>query len=150
MWASRPAITRLQFENKFEKTASCWIWNGATNPRGYGWFKHVNSHRCAWTIYRGAIPDGKSVLHRCDNPSCVNPEHLFLGDQEVNMQDMDQKGRRITPDRKGQRNGRSKLNESDVFAIRLSSATPRFLAAFFGVSRNQISAIKTRRAWKHV
>lgn len=150
MWRLNPSKTRQQFEDKFRKTETCWLWVGALNPRGYGWFKQLNSHRCAWMIYREEIPKGMFVLHKCDNTSCVNPDHLFLGTQNDNMKDMDEKGRRITPDRRGKMNGRCKLSESDVFAIRLSSASPMFLAKWFDISDSQVRAIQSGRGWKHL
>jgi hypothetical protein len=75
----------------------CWVWSGATNRKGYGVYifrgKYVGAHRVAWTLFRGPIPDGLFVLHRCDNPPCLNPDHLFLGTHNDNMIDMVLKGR---------------------------------------------------------
>jgi hypothetical protein len=91
----------------------CWIWTGAVNRDGYGTLtyqrKHVSAHRLAWTLMFGPIPDGLFVLHSCpagDNPSCVNPAHLFLGTQADNVADMASKGR-FPPERRarGDRNG---------------------------------------------
>ena len=87
-----------RFWSKVEKTNTCWLWTGATSA-GYGQFKHAEMnatasvHRLAYLSLRGQIPAGQRVLHRCDVPNCVNPEHLFLGTQRDNMRDCSAKGR---------------------------------------------------------
>lgn len=83
------------FEN-VEIKEGCWGWRAATNRKGYGRFysKHTQSaHRFSWIIHKGKIPDGLFVLHKCDNPPCTNPEHLFLGTNLDNIRDMIAKGR---------------------------------------------------------
>lgn len=92
-----------RFFAKVNKTPACWIWTGSTSgSKGYGKFsvtsrlygrKMVRAHRFSWVLHHGVIPRGEHVLHRCDNPLCVNPDHLFLGTQRTNLQDMIQKGR---------------------------------------------------------
>lgn len=86
-----------RFEEKIEKIDSCWIWVGAFFKSGYGRFsfgkKKVRAHRFSYELYIGKIPKGIYVLHRCDNPCCVNPLHLFLGTHLDNMMDMESKGR---------------------------------------------------------
>jgi hypothetical protein len=80
------------FAGKYTKgPAGCWIWKGVTT--GYGTFRGQAAHRVAWQIEHGLIPDGMMVLHRCDNPPCVNPKHLFLGTARDNAQDARSKGR---------------------------------------------------------
>ena len=80
-----------------DKSSGCWVWLLSTIPQGYGHFKVAGktrrAHRVVWEEFKGPIPERLKVLHTCDNPSCVNPEHLFLGTQADNMQDMKQKGR---------------------------------------------------------
>jgi hypothetical protein len=92
---ARSLATR--FEKKIRKSDSCWIWIAATSKFGYGRFlfngKNTAAHRVAWTIYRGEIPKGMFVLHKCDVRNCVNPDHLFLGTQDDNMKDCAKKGR---------------------------------------------------------
>ena len=87
---------RDRFFAKVEKTESCWIWTGS-QLRGYGQFwlggkLHI-AHRVSWVLHVGPIPFGLHALHKCDNPSCVNPEHLFLGTAKTNVHDMMDKGR---------------------------------------------------------
>lgn len=88
-----------RFEEKYEgePTSGCWIWLAATNKKGYGLIqierRFTRAHRVSWRIFRGAIPTGLAVLHRCDVRSCVNPSHLFLGTTADNNRDMVQKGR---------------------------------------------------------
>jgi hypothetical protein len=77
--------------------SGCWIWMGSTWSGGYGYVrnegKYISAHRYMYELYKGKIPDGLNCLHTCDNPSCVNPNHLFLGTQTDNMRDMIKKGR---------------------------------------------------------
>lgn len=89
-----------RFLAKVSKTPACWLWTGSRNGNGYGEIyegpvtdKNIQAHRAAYLIYRGAIPGGMNVLHKCDNPICVNPDHLWLGTHTQNTVDMVQKGR---------------------------------------------------------
>lgn len=89
---------KIRFENKIKRTNNgCWVWTGATAGRGYGKLfvdgKDIRAHRVSWLLHRGELPDASFVLHRCDNPPCVNPDHLFLGDQYDNMRDCASKRR---------------------------------------------------------
>lgn len=91
----------IPFEDRFwlqvSKTESCWIWTSAKFWNGYGGIrkngKRIQAHRASWILFNGEIPDGSLVLHRCDNPACVNPDHLYLGDQKQNAKDRDSRGR---------------------------------------------------------
>jgi hypothetical protein len=87
-----------RFWSKVQKTDTCWLWTSTRNPFGYGrvyWRGRMNvrAHRLAWELTYGAIPEGRWVLHSCDTPSCVRPDHLFLGDARTNVADMHAKGR---------------------------------------------------------
>jgi len=91
--------TDLDFWSRVNKTASCWLWTGAT-VKGYGYLKvppsprrTMYAHRVVWCLRYGQPPNGMCILHRCDNPLCVNPDHLFLGTHADNMRDASAKGR---------------------------------------------------------
>ena len=102
MPASRPLVDR--FHEKYERVpfGACWIWVGALDTDGYGMIAvgrgPKSAHRISWILKNGEIPDGKHVLHTCDNPACVNPDHLFLGTHSDNMKDGVKKGRIKPPD----------------------------------------------------
>lgn len=88
-----------RFWERVQKTDDCWLWTGSTDKDGYGWFwvdgKTATAHRFSYALHNdGAIPDGLYVCHSCDNPPCVNPDHLWLGTNQDNMDDCARKGRR--------------------------------------------------------
>jgi hypothetical protein len=87
-----PLIER--FWSKVDKTENCWEWTGALTPNGYGRLAHEGAHRVAYRLTYGDFDQGLFVCHRCDNPKCVRPDHLFLGTQFDNMRDCSTKGRR--------------------------------------------------------
>ncbi|MBA3583021.1 MAG: HNH endonuclease [Gemmatimonadetes bacterium] len=129
----------------------CWEWMGLRNARGYGRIKvgrssELVTHRVAWELTNGPIPDGLFVLHHCDNPPCVRPDHLFIGTTAENMADRDAKGRQA----RGQRQGRARLVESDVRYIRSSTESQRELGRRFAVDRTTIKAVVERSSWRHV
>lgn len=133
-----------------EPMSGCWLWEKAHDPGGYGQIYVapvvMSTHRVAWMIHRGPIPDCMRVLHQCDNPACCNPAHLFLGTQADNMADKNAKGRGA----KGERQGNSKLTAIDVQVIRASKLNKRLLASIYGVHPMSISRIRSGRQWKHV
>lgn len=146
-----------RFWSKVERSDECWEWKGARFPAGYGIFStsHGRSgvsqraHRAAWQLSYGPIPPGLVVCHRCDNPPCVRPDHLFLGTNATNQRDMTKKGR----GRNGTRNGRALLTETAIPEIRRRRAlgeSTRAIAADFGVSPGAIWFITTGKHWKHV
>lgn len=94
----------MQFVMKAE--SGCWLWLSTKKKNGYGTFsyesKKQHAHRVSYLFFNADIPEGMQVHHRCDNPGCVNPEHLWIGNQKQNIQDMIQKGRHFTPFRKEQ------------------------------------------------
>ncbi len=146
-----------RFESKYipEPNSGCWIWTAYVNCDGYGRIAREGSrmgmelaHRVSWGLHRGSIPNGLQVLHRCDNPPCVNPDHLFLGDVSANMKDAVKKGRKIMP--RGEKNYNATLTESQALEIKYSKVTNRKLAEKYGVTYGMIGHIKNGRAWKHL
>ena len=106
------------------------------------------AHRVSYFIFNGLIPDGACVLHRCDNPACVNPKHLFLGTQQDNMADKKEKGR----NRVGERHQNSRLSLADVIKIRVSAHrgySQKEIATLFGISQSQVSHIVTGKQWRN-
>jgi hypothetical protein len=143
-----------RFLNKVNKSDACWDWSGAKIGNGYGYFrlgkKMVLAHRFSYFLFCGNITSGMMVLHKCDNPSCVRPSHLYLGTQVDNMLDMKIKQRGHKPI--GESNGRSKLKHDDVVEIRrlyqTGKITQRILGIMFRVSPQQISEIVLKKSWR--
>jgi hypothetical protein len=129
-----------------DEATGCWNWRRSVNKRfGYGQMwdgkRYMRAHRFSWERSRGPIPDALSVLHRCDNRRCVNPDHLFLGTHAVNTQDMMSKGRG--------KNGTTKIRAEDVAKIRemYVDAPQALIATTFGISQTQVSRIVNRKRW---
>lgn len=144
-----------RFNAKCQKTDGCWIWVGARKPSGYGNFylngRYLGSHQAAYLLHIGPIAGGLYVCHRCDNPSCVNPEHLFLGTPSENQADMAVKGRAVGIREGGERHPNSKLTKEAVALIRekrKEGALLKELAAEFGVSESNISVICSSKGWR--
>jgi hypothetical protein len=145
-------ITKERIESKVLRIpeAGCWIWMGSTQVRGYGELisagKKYYAHRASYLAFVGEIPKKMYVCHACDNVACVNPNHLFLGTQKDNLQDMARKGRSTL----GTRNARAKLTEAQAREIKQSSLASSELAKRFNVSVSAISSIKRNERWSHV
>lgn len=142
-----------RFEDKiFYSPDGCWYWTAASSM-GYGQFmlngKSVKAHRLSYEIHKGPVSTELDVLHTCDNSRCVNPDHLYLGNDFDNMRDMIKRGRRNHAI--GSRIGISKLTELQVIEIR-SQKNPKSteLAKKYGVSRFTIRFIIKRKTWKHI
>lgn len=148
---TRPIAER--FWKKVDKSGECWLWTGNKDKHGYGRIRcdhrKIRVHRVSFMIKFGEIPTGLCVCHKCDNPPCVNPEHLFLGTHADNIKDMFAKHRNNPP--RGQRNHSAKLNERKVRLIRKivssHSMSNRRIAKRFGVSSQSIDAIANGRSW---
>lgn len=157
------------FWAKINKTSSCWLWTASKSPHGYGWFsigrKAHRAPRVSWLLHFGPIPQGLFVLHACDTPACVRPDHLWLGTQADNLHDAKLKGRTATGDRngtrthpearaRGEKQGRAKLTREEVLEIRKRFAAggifQRHLAQEFNINRKTVSTIVNRRTWTHV
>lgn len=134
------------------RTAECWTWAGEIDKDGYGVVKfsggrRTKAHRAAYESAKGQIPEGMMVCHSCDNPSCVNPGHLFVGTALINKTDCVTKGRHV--------HGtnvywKAKLSEADVLTILGNQGHRRDLADAYGVTPELIDAIRKRKIWKHL
>jgi hypothetical protein len=134
--------------------AGCWLWIGAAKPTGYGNFymdrAYVSAHRASYFLHKGEIPAGMLVMHKCDTPSCVNPDHLMIGTQQENIGDMFGKGRGRPNPSKGEGNPRALLTENDVRAIRASSDSTMALASQYGVAYHTVWHARKGLSWKEV
>lgn len=147
-----------RFWTKVDQSGECWEWTAYRSRDGYGMIgldlRGVDrAHRVAWRLMNGPIPPGLQVLHRCDNPPCVNPAHLWLGTQAENIADMNRKGRSRKNPRRGSAVTTSKLKEPDVLAIRVLIAEghgPTAIGRRFGVSPATIHLIRNGKNWKHL
>lgn len=146
-----PLIERLL--NKIrERSSGCWEWTAYRKPDGYGRFNFNGrmclAHRAAWLLLKGPIPDKLLVLHSCDNRRCVNPDHLFLGTQKDNMDDMLRKDRGVFV--RGERIGTAKLTAEAVREIRTSPKTGGQLAREYGLSKTAVNNVRAGKTWTHV
>ncbi len=172
---SKTIVQRFLKSFVVNKDTGCWEWQKNKNKKRYGYgkigigyfreFKGNQSviksaHRVAYEIYKGLIPKEMSVCHHCDNPSCVNPNHLWLGTAKDNAQDRVKKGRKgniglSLASRNGLVFGHlSKLSELQVLEIReiLKNTTKTYkeISKGYGVSRQTIGFIKNRKIWKNI
>ncbi len=137
-----------------EPNSGCWLWLGGVHEFGYGVIGlgrrgegTRKAHRVAWELYHGSIPSGQCVCHRCDVPSCVNPEHLFLGSLSDNMKDCASKGRNFVPDNRGERASWAKLTIEQARDIKSRRMSSHAFARHYAVSRSAISQIWSGRNW---
>ena len=151
-----------RYWSKVDKSGECWLWKGQIQSMGYGVFTYyrrkksavsksvyksaqIYAHRLSWIFENGQIPEGDyDICHRCDNPPCVNPAHLFLGTATDNMRDMARKGRAS----KGGNN--AKVTHEQVRLIRADTRKHHIIAADYGMRRLAIWMIKHRRTWADV
>jgi len=152
-----------RFWKHVDCSGDCWLWTGPRHSRTqYGFFRQGSrqelssistyAHRVSWELTRGPIPEGLCVLHKCDNPPCVNPEHLWVGTHTDNMRDMMSKGRHVA--HPGEANGSAKLTPEQVRDIRRRyvprKVSLRSLAEKYHVSESLVHALVTRRLWAHL
>lgn len=144
-------------ESESESESDCWEWDVYTDRAGYGMFyangKPILAHRFSYQIFKGKIPKGLIVCHNCDNPGCVNPKHLKLGDQQDNMNDMYLRERQ--PKSKGEDNGFSTLTEKQVRNILIRINNGEFksigeIASEYNVSIGCIYFILDGKTWIHI
>jgi hypothetical protein len=172
-FASRSAMFAEGFAGRFAPAAAwevtatgrvsteeCIEWDGAVTKQGYGLCrtkstgrKLLLTHRAVWEENFGTIPEGLHVCHRCDNPPCINPEHLFLGTNDDNRRDMTRKRRTLLCTGPGEKNPNARLTDPQVLAIRdrlARGGVGNRLAKEYGVSAKMIYLIRDRRAWSHI
>ena len=133
----------------------CWIWTSVKGGIEYEMLslkrgQEYLAHRISWNIHFGEIPTGIRVLHKCDNPKCVNPNHLFLGNQQDNMNDMKKKGRSL----KGEKSPKHKLTKTKVLRIRKMYAnkkhTQQEITNKFNINQTNVGFIIRRVTWTHI
>jgi hypothetical protein len=151
---------KARFWNKVSQTDGCWNWTGAKDGAGYGMLSlfgrgraPAKSHRISWVMSHGEIPIGMEVCHKCDNPACVRPDHLFLGSHAQNMTDAKLKGR-MSVKSKGkpyENNNSAKLNAAQVEEIRglNGGITQAAIGARYGVHRTTVSNILRNKNWNY-
>lgn len=151
--SDKRALERFARRMVRDDKTGCLNWAGCQNKDGYGLVQYQGKtqvlHRVWFREYVGSIPEGMCVCHTCDNPSCVEPSHLFLGTPLENNDDKVAKRRHAY----GERGGRAKLTEDQVISIRADYAKGErqvHLAKRYGVHQTQISLIVTRKEWAHV
>jgi hypothetical protein len=142
---------------KITREGECWIWQGSKSESGYGRInirpRIQRAHRVSYEVFVGPIPDGAEIMHSCDNPACVNPEHLSPGTHRQNMEDAASKGRMARL--KGQENPSASLCDSQVAYIFSDPSKHKRgyisrMARLYDVSRTTIRDILTRRKWSHI
>lgn len=135
------------FWSKVDRSGDCWLWLGSKDRAGYGRFRSREAHRWVFSKMVTQIPENAYVCHKCDNPLCVNPEHLFLGDHAANMADMVKKGRQ----RRHEDHPRAKLTKAAVIEARemvLTGISQASLARRYGMSTSAMNAAILGRTWK--
>ena len=157
----RPKNTIPDFWKHVDKSGhnGCWNWTGFIDRDGYGtyWWegRPQGAHRLSYIFTHGSISPGQCVCHHCDNPPCVNPDHLWLGTHQDNIADKISKGRQAKNTKpnnpaKGERHGEAKLSDEQVHLIRNSLIPARVLAERFGVHPTRIYKIRQGKGWKHI
>lgn len=149
----RPIQDRFWEKVNIAGDDECWEWQACRTKIGYGQFGIRNriwkAHRIAWLLTHKQNPRDKFICHHCDNPSCCNPKHLFLGNNQLNMQDKAQKGKS-----NGELNNYSKLVTQEVLDIRMLYSTGEYsqqrLGDMYNVSRTCIKKIVQRKTWRHI
>jgi hypothetical protein len=159
-WGRDPEALKVRLLSRTELgPGGCWLWTRGKNQSGYGTLplrKHTTrlAHRVSYRLFIGPIPDGMGVCHHCDVPACVNPGHLFLGDQIANMRDALAKNRIARKGPQGERHARARLTEANVREIRErlkgSYRAQSRIAREFGVCSRTVCAIANNRTWRHL
>jgi hypothetical protein len=160
----KPRAPEVRFWERVDRSGDCWIWTAYKNKQGYGQFqadgKMIGTHVFSWKLHNGPVPNGLFVCHTCDNPSCVNPNHLFLGTPAENAHDRDIKGRQVSgtlgkaSKLRGEKNVAAKLTRVAVNEIRSKyrrydrgGYSMHFFAAKYGVSISVIYKVLKNKTW---
>lgn len=137
----------VRYMSQVVKTETCWFWQGCKNDDGYPWIsfhgKSDHGNRVFWKLFKGEIPDKLHVLHTCDNPGCVNPDHLYLGTQKENQRDRVMRGR----------HNMAKLSPNQITEIRslyIQGLSQRNIASKFGISQGHVSDIVNKHRWSYL
>lgn len=145
LWGKENEAERLWGACMPEPNSGCWLWLQSVNHRGYGQLdfrgKKTKAHRASWTVHKGEIPDGMMVLHKCDNRSCINPDHLFTGTAQDNSNDMVLKGR--APNRK-----LSPLLIKEVRIRKRAGETYKSMAEEYGVAPQTLGQAVNGVNWR--
>lgn len=158
---NKTILERFAEKYEIDPDTGCWNWTGAKSSFGHGSLrvsgKSLGAHRISWELHCGEIPLKMEICHHCDNPKCVNPDHLFLGTHQDNIRDMATKGRGGKT--RGEATNTAQLTEAIILEIRHSYKmnvsiygchTISKLAEYFGVPSSTIRKIVTRNTWKHI
>ena len=153
----RPALSSVsdRLLSHIVKKDGCWGWRGYRDEKGYGRLMTpggpVRAHRLSYEYHNGPIREGGYVLHKCDNPECTNPDHLYVGSHADNMADKKARGRCYTGERpRGEQHARARLSASDVLHLRASTETNATLAKALGVSAATVRLARIGRTWAHL
>lgn len=142
-WSRMQVMQRFLEYASPEPNTGCWLWTKTVDSHGYGRMYVKGgahgAHRVSYELFVGPIPACKLILHKCDMPICVNPDHLLIGTQSDNMNDSVKKDRSSFV-----------LTREQVLEIRTSNKTQRRLAREFGVCKSTIGNVRTRKTWRHV
>lgn len=152
------SVDRMLEKVSIDRETSCWVWTGARDPLGYGRFTYDGmtrtAHRLMFCLMYGDQPASVLVCHNCDNPSCINPSHLYAGSAQSNMDDMMARGRNKYWRRVGQDHPRSKITQAQALEIadekRWGDMSQREVGEIYGITQTAVSDIRRGHRWKHL
>lgn len=150
-YADKKHILQARIKSNIKIVNGCWEWNGKRNDKGYGIIRvgtyNIRAHRASYEAFKCEIPDGLVVCHSCDNPPCVNPDHLWTGTKKQNSQDMVIKDRCNPKPARGTEHKGHKLNEMQVKSIRNDNRIAKVIASEYGISMSLVYGIKNGDNW---